>query len=84
VGQLTSKLNSDELRQVIPSKAIKPVTIRVEEQKVVMLGGLARIELLEVRTCVVSCTVLWLPQCVPKSRNDTGGMLYISVRFPIE
>jgi GTPase SAR1 family protein len=68
VGQLTSKLNSDELRQVIPSKAIKPITIRVEEQKVVMLGGLARIELLEVRVCVVSCTVRGARYCYRRMR----------------
>lgn len=48
MGQLTSKLNSEELRQVVPAKTIKPVTIRVEEQKCVLLGGLARVELLEV------------------------------------
>lgn len=49
VGQLTSKLNSDELRQVIPDKPLKPVTIRMEEGRCIMIGGLARVQLLTVR-----------------------------------
>lgn len=48
-GQLTSKLNTAELRQVIPVKPINAVTLRVQEGKCVLLGGLATIELLEGR-----------------------------------
>lgn len=48
-GQLTAKLNTAELGQVIPSKPIKPITLRVLEKKVVLIGGLASVELLEVR-----------------------------------
>ena len=47
-GQLTSKLNAAELKQVIPTKVIKPVTLRMEEGRCMLLGGLARVELLEV------------------------------------
>lgn len=47
-GHLTSKLTTEELKQVIPSKSVKPVTLRLEENKCILLGGLARIELLEV------------------------------------
>jgi ribosome biogenesis GTPase A len=49
VGQLTSKLTTAELRQVIPVKPINAVTLRVQEGKCVLLGGLATIELLEGR-----------------------------------
>jgi len=50
-GQLTSKLNASELKQVIPTKVIKPVTLRMEEGRCMLLGGLARVELLEGRPC---------------------------------
>ena len=52
-GQLTSKLNSDELKQVIPAKEIKPLTLRITEGKCVLLGALARVELLKV--CILLC-----------------------------
>lgn len=47
-GHLTSKLTTQELKQVIPSKPILAVTFRVEEGKCVLMGGLARIELCDV------------------------------------
>lgn len=38
--------------QVIPEKEIKPLTLRVQEGKCVLIGGVARVELLEVtRLC---------------------------------
>eukprot|EP01038_Epipyxis_sp_PR26KG_P007291 gene7291-9933_t len=46
-GQLTSKLNTAELKQVIPSKPINAVTLRLVEGKCVLIGGLAIIELVE-------------------------------------
>lgn len=51
--QLTSKLNINELKSVIPSKPINAATLRVQEGKCVLIGGLAKIELLEVsaKTC---------------------------------
>lgn len=47
-GQLTAKLSTMELKQVIPVKPINAVTFRLSEGKTVLIGGLARIELLEV------------------------------------
>jgi 30S ribosome assembly GTPase len=49
-GQLTSKLTTEELKQVIPSSQIQPSTLRVTEGKCVLLGGLAKVELLEVQS----------------------------------
>ena len=48
-GQLTSKLTTEELRQVVPVKPIVPVTLRMTEGKCVLLGGLAIVELAEGR-----------------------------------
>ena len=45
--QLTTRLPSDELRQVIPTRAVRCITHRLAAGKVVLLGGLARVELLE-------------------------------------
>ena len=47
-GQLTSRLTPSELRSVIPKKRVKHITLRVEQGRVVMMGGLARIEHMEV------------------------------------
>ena len=47
-GQLTSRLTPHELRQVIPKRQIQSITLRMERERVVMLGGLARIEHVEV------------------------------------
>lgn len=47
-GQLTSKLTIAELRQVIPSKPVNSVTLRLSEGKCVLIGGLAKIDFLEV------------------------------------
>ena len=49
-GQLTTKLTTEELSKVIPSKPINAVTLRVEMGKTVLLGGFASVELLEVST----------------------------------
>ena len=48
-GQLTSRLTPEELRDVIPTKPINAVTLRVMEGKCVMIGCLATIELVEGR-----------------------------------
>lgn len=47
-GQLTSRLTPHELRQVIPKKQINHITLRMEQERVIMMGGLARIEHMEV------------------------------------
>ena len=49
-GQLTSKLTTAELRQVIPVKPINAVTLRLEENKCVLVGGLATVHLSEAHT----------------------------------
>jgi len=43
-GQLTSRLTTEELRMVIPTKPINAVTLRMSEGKCVLMGGLAVIE----------------------------------------
>ena len=48
-GQLTSKLSTSELKQVIPVKPINAVTLRIESGKCILIGGLAKIELLDSR-----------------------------------
>ena len=48
-GQLTSKLSTAELKQVIPVKPINAVTLRIESGKCILIGGLAKIELLDSR-----------------------------------
>ena len=48
-GQLTSKLNPDELKNVIPNVKVNPITLRVTEGKCVMIGGLAIMQLVDSR-----------------------------------
>eukprot|EP01035_Chromulina_nebulosa_P019313 gene19313-25175_t len=48
-GQLTTLLTTNELKKVIPSKQINAITLRVEEGKTVLIGGIASITLLEGR-----------------------------------
>ena len=47
-GQVTSKLNSAELKMVIPNKRVNHVSLRVEEGRCVLIGGLAKFELVQV------------------------------------
>jgi ribosome biogenesis GTPase A len=72
-GQLTSKLSPEELRQVIPSKPIKPVTLRVQEGGCVLVGGLAMVELVEGRpfflTFFVSNEVKLHPTRIEKAQE---------------
>jgi ribosome biogenesis GTPase A len=48
-GQLTARLTPAELRQVIPSKPVLAVTLRLAEGKSLLLGGLAQLDLVEGR-----------------------------------
>lgn len=48
-GQLTTKLNPNELKVVIPNERINAVTLRVTEGKAVMIGGLASLQLVDSR-----------------------------------
>ena len=72
-GQLTSKLSPEELRQVIPSKPINPVTLRVQEGGCVLVGGLATVELVEGRpfflTFFVSSEVKLHPTRIEKAQE---------------
>lgn len=45
--QLTNRLDSDELRAVLPTKNVECVTYRLGEGKSLYLGGLARIDIVE-------------------------------------
>ena len=66
-GQLTAKLTTAELRQTIPSKPINAVTLRVSEGKCVLIGGLAVIELTEVRSA----------RCNQSNRDKFPFVLYL-------
>jgi ribosome biogenesis GTPase A len=47
-GHLTSKLTTTELKEIIPAKPINAITLRLEEGKCVLIGGLASIEFTQV------------------------------------
>lgn len=47
-SQLTSRLNTKELKKVIPTKQIHHVTLSMSQNYCVLIGGLAKIELVEV------------------------------------
>lgn len=47
--QITTLLNTEELKAVIPQKRINHVTLRLKEGKSVLLGGLVRLDMLEGR-----------------------------------
>ena len=42
--------------QIIPAKPINPITLRVVEGKTILIGGVARVELLEVIICLI-CSI---------------------------
>ena len=44
-GTITQLLTPDELKIVVPSKRVEPITFRLESGKCVLVGGLAKIEL---------------------------------------
>jgi len=45
-GSLTERLTPEELKVVVPKKQVEPVTFRVPSGKCVLVGGLAKIELI--------------------------------------
>lgn len=45
-GTLTSKLTPAELKMVVPKKEVEPITFRVASGKCVLIGGLAKIEVI--------------------------------------
>ena len=44
-GTITQLLTPEELKIVVPAKRVEPITFRLEAGKCVMVGGLARVEL---------------------------------------
>jgi ribosome biogenesis GTPase A len=44
-GTITQLLTPEELKIVVPTKRVEPITFRLESGKCVMVGGLARVEL---------------------------------------
>jgi len=45
-GTMTQRLTPAELKMVVPKKQVEPVTFRVESGKCVLVGGLAKIEVI--------------------------------------
>eukprot|EP01082_Thalassiosira_pseudonana_P003921 g3042.t1 g3042 contig12:1307115-1308808(-) len=45
-GSLTDRLTPEELKIVVPKKRVEPITFRVASGKCVLVGGLAKIELI--------------------------------------
>mmetsp|Transcript_20334 Transcript_20334/g.45212 ORF Transcript_20334/g.45212 Transcript_20334/m.45212 type:complete len:280 (+) Transcript_20334:779-1618(+) len=82
-GQLTSRLTTEELSQVIPSKPVNSVTLRVTEGKCVLVGGLATVELVSGRpfffTFFVSNAVQMHPTDASKAaefvQKHVGGLI---------
>lgn len=48
-GQLTALLTAKELNDVIPDKPVHPVTLRLDEGRCALIGGIAKIEMIQVR-----------------------------------
>ena len=61
--QLTTVATNDELKCVIPQREIKRITHRLQEGKVVLLGGYGRVQLLEV-SYVLAIVSLFSIDCV--------------------
>jgi ribosome biogenesis GTPase A len=48
-GQLTALLTAKELNDVIPDKPIHPVTLRLDEGRCALIGGIAKVEMIQVQ-----------------------------------
>ena len=87
-GQLTAKLTTAELRQIVPSKPINAVTLRLQEGKCVLVGGLATVTLEEVRPSVrlsvcLSVCFACLPACLPARLLARSLLLLANVPIPL-
>ena len=82
--QLTSKLTTEELKQVIPHNKIRPVTLRLEEGKCILLGGLAKVELIEVRESLLLLVFLSIVAVLYRARHSSSQSSYpmISLFIP--
>lgn len=76
-GQLTSRLTPAELKQVIPIKPINAVTLRVAEGKCILLGGLAKVELMDVSPSLLIhiLPTVSLSHTLSLSRRDPSSLL---------
>ena len=73
-GQLTSKLTTEELRQVVPSRQINTITLRCTEGKTILIGAIARIELVEGPPFFLSFfLVLFIPPACMKATSGTAS-----------
>ena len=88
-GQLTSKLHPDELKAVMPSMRINPVTLRVTEDKCVMIGGLAVVHLIQSKAFFFTFFVSNKVKLHPTStfrvkemrKNHSGKIIYPPLSF---
>jgi 30S ribosome assembly GTPase len=79
-SQLTSRLNTKELKLVIPTKQIHHVTLSIHENYCVLIGGLAKIELVEVTLLFLPIHILPPPSLTSQSSLPLLGssnVLYI-------
>jgi 30S ribosome assembly GTPase len=82
-GTLTQLLTPEELKIVVPRKTVEPITFRVAAGKCVLVGGLARIELVDSKpfffTFFVANDIKLHPTDASRAddfvRNHAGGML---------
>lgn len=78
-GHITTKLTTEELRDVLPTKVLKPVTFRLEEGRSILLGGLARVELTQVRFIPLFLVLLYFNEIAPRCRDDPCSSQYSSL-----
>jgi len=82
-NQLTTRLTADELAAVVPKRRGQPVSLRLEEGRSLLLGGLARLDLVAGRpflfTAYLSDAVTLHPTATAKAaevrRKHVGGVL---------
>ena len=82
-NQLTTRLNTAELSQVVPKKRAQHVTLRVKEGKSVLLGGIAQIHLTQGRPFLLTFYLANAVQIHPTDslkveevlEKHVGGML---------
>ena len=72
--------------QIIPAKPINPITLRVVEGKTILIGGVARVELLEVIICLI-CSIFCFNWgngskiCFVKTVTDNFSFCFRGNRF---
>ena len=76
--QLSSRLNGEEMKIVLPNKRVTPRTYRIEVGGTIHIGGLARIDLLESPQRTLYLTV-WASNKVPThyARSSKGADAFL-------